>query len=159
MILILGFSSIAGLAQEESSIEQIIGYYYSAVSGPSGKRDWERLKSICLESAKFNAVGITAQGTNVFHPQTLKEYCQHMDSYITKFGFYQTEIYYEIKLYSSIAHVFSTYESRNTPKGDIMDRGVFSFQLIKTDTEWKIANIMWNSETSASPIPDKFFGK
>ena len=56
-----------------------------------------------------------------------------------------------------MAEVFSTYESRHDagdPKP--FERGINSFQLMNDGHRWWIVTILWQGETSGSPIPKEF---
>jgi len=56
-----------------------------------------------------------------------------------------------------MAQVFSTYESRHDagdPKP--FERGINSFQLMNDGHRWWIVTILWQGETSGSPIPKEF---
>lgn len=130
--------------------------YYRIISGSSGRRDWDQLRTLTLETTRFDAVGINEKGENQFHPQSREEYINHLGEYLRNHGFFQNEIKRTAKCYARIAHVFSTYESRNAMKGKVIDRGILSFQLIHTEGRWKIAHVMWNSETRERPIPAQY---
>ena len=53
--------------------------------------------------------------------------------------------------FNKIAQVWSAYESHNTPTCEIIDRGIYSFQLAEMEGSWEIANVLWNSETEDYP--------
>ena len=138
------------------AIGSVTGSYFRIVSGPPGGRDWEQLRALSLETARFDAVGINERGQNEFHPQTREEYVKHLGEYLRKYGFFQSEVKRTVRCYARIAQVFSTYESRNDRRGKVIDRGVMSFHLIHTEGRWKIAHVMWNSETKEQPIPAEY---
>ena len=144
------------ISKKYQTIESVIETYYKAVSGPAGKHDWSLMREICLPNAQFNAMGITAEGTNRFHPQSMEEYFKHLGKYLENYGFYQEEIFRRVDRYANIAHVFSTFQSRMEPEGDFIDKGVFSFQLIYDKERWWIANVLWHSATKENPIPEEF---
>lgn len=139
-----------------SQVDQLIDDYYKAVSG-KGDKDFSLLRSLLLPSAQFNAMGINEQGQNQYYPLTLNEYIEHLTPYIKEQGFYQTERYRKADYFNKIAQVWSVYESRNTSDGEIIDRGIYSFHLVQLDGEWKIANILWNSETTSTQVPEHYF--
>jgi hypothetical protein len=135
------------------AIGNVTSAYYRIISGPPGGRDWEQFRVLFLETARFDAVGVNEEGRNEFHPQSREEYVKHLGEYLRKYGFYQSEVKRTVTCYSRIAHVLSTYESRNNGKGEVIDRGLMSFQLINAGGRWRIAHVMWNSETRDYPIP------
>lgn len=137
-------------------ISNVISAYYRIISGPSGSRDWDKFRTLSLETARFDAVGINEKGQNQFHPQSRDEYINHITEYLRKYGFFQSELKRTIECYARVAHVLVTYESRNEVKGNVIDRGVMSFQLVYDDGRWRIAHVMWNSETREHPIPARY---
>ena len=138
------------------AVGNVVGAYYRIVSGPAGGRDWEQFRTLFTETARLDAVGINEQGQNQFHPQSREEYVDHLGEYLKQYGFFQSEIKRATTCYARIAHVLSTYESRNDRKGKVIDRGVMSFQLIHDAGRWRIAHVMWNSETREYPLPARY---
>jgi hypothetical protein len=145
-----------GRCLASTSINRVIDAYYRLISGPAGSRDWDEFTSLFLPTARLDAVGIDERGENHFIPQSKEEYVRHVGAYIREKGFFQSEVKRTTRCYARIGHVFSTYESRNEPGGRVIDRGVFSFQLVYEREAWKIAHVTWNSETSAYPVPKEF---
>ena len=68
-------------------------------------------------------------------------------------GFYEREVHRVTRRYGSIAHVFSTYETRRSPAGPVAYRGVNSLQLFHDGERWWIASATWQSERPGAPIP------
>ena len=49
--------------------------------------------------------------------------------------------------FGNIAHVWSTYEGRREPGGEILFRGINSIQLFRhPDEGWKIISMIWDNE-------------
>ena len=65
---------------------------------------------------------------------------------IFKDGFFETEIHRDVQQFGSMAHVWSTYESRQKADGPVIDRGINSIQLYFDGTRWWIAAVMWQDE-------------
>ncbi|HYP29305.1 MAG TPA: hypothetical protein VE262_21520 [Blastocatellia bacterium] len=134
----------------------VIGAYFRIISGPPGDRDWAGFNSLLLETARFDAVGINEKGENQFFPQSRDQYIRHVSEYVKGQGFFQKEVRRVTTCYARIAHVLSTYESRNEAGGKTIDRGLLSFQMIHEGGRWKIAHVVWNSETKRYPLPAEF---
>lgn len=59
--------------------------------------------------------------------------------------------------YGTIAHVFSTYESRrNKSDAEPFTRGVNSIQLLKGKDRWFIVSVFWMGESDKYPLPDSY---
>jgi hypothetical protein len=127
-----------------AEIDSLLNAYFRAVSD-SGNHSWKLLNSICESNTQFLVMGINEKGKNKYHPMSLKAYKKHMGPYLEKHGFYQTDKHRQPQFYYHIAHVWSEFESRNTPGGPVIDRGRISFQLIQVKGKWKIGGVMWNS--------------
>jgi hypothetical protein len=55
--------------------------------------------------------------------------------------------------------VFGTYESRHEKDGPVFARGINSFSLCSDGKRWYVVQILWQSETPASQIPEKYLTK
>jgi hypothetical protein len=60
-----------------------------------------------------------------------------------------------------MAHLWSTYETRTTPdgkppEGKVIDRGINSIQAIFDGKQWHIIQILWQAQTPANPVPEKY---
>ena len=74
--------------------------------------------------------------------------------YREKTGFFETEIARRTEQFGSIAHVWSTYESRHAKdEAKPFMRGINSIQLFFDGDRWSIVSISWQHESAADPIP------
>jgi hypothetical protein len=73
--------------------------------------------------------------------------------------FYEKQIKYTSDVYGHIAQVWSTYETRSTPDGKALDRGINSIQAVNDGNGWKIEHILWEAESPAEPVPQKYLPK
>ena len=65
------------------------------------------------------------------------------------------------EVYGHLAHLWSTYETRTTPdgkppEGKVIDRGINSIQAIFDGKQWHIIQIVWQAQTPANPVPEKY---
>ena len=144
------------------SIDAIIAAAYDVISGPAGKkRDWERERALFWPGARLiptatvpgrNDVGLAPLMLDV------EGYIDRVEPIFAKSGFYEKEIARRIEQFGRIAHVWSTYESRNDP-GDAEPfmRGINSIQLFNDGKRWWILSIYWQHESPQHPIPEKYF--
>ena len=143
-----------------SSIDAIIGAAYDGISGPAGKRDWDRERSLFLPGARLIPTAMTAgEADPDSAPQILdvEGYIARVEPYFAENGFYEKEVARRTEQVGRIAHVWSTYESRHSPDdAKPFMRGINSFQLFHDGARWWIVNIYWQHETPEHPIPDKY---
>jgi hypothetical protein len=72
-------------------------------------------------------------------------------------SFYEGELNHITEIFGTIAHRFSTYETKfdlTDPKSFSM--GINSIQYIKIGNNWKISSIVWNNQNDTNKIPDKY---
>ena len=154
------FASIpAANPADVSSLDAIVKAVYNVISGDAGtKRDWNRFRSLFYPGARLIPTGMnptTKQGGGrVFTPE---EYIERSSPLMAKEGFYESEIARRTETFSTITHVFSTYESKHKladEKG--FQRGVNSIQLLNDGKRWWILTIAWSGETPETPLPEKY---
>ena len=137
------------------SIDSLIDAYFIAVSGNKGSKDWSKLTAICIPSVQLNAMGITEQGKNEFHPTDLRTFTEHFDQYFAANSFFQSYQIKRVDHYAHIAQAWCQYASfADAGKTNRIDRGMIGFQLVELDGRWKIANVIYNSETNEHPLTE-----
>jgi hypothetical protein len=140
--------------------DAIMAATYDVISGPAGKRDWDRFRSLFLPGARLGAVVKGKDGSLSAKTFTPEEYITFGDVYFMKNGFFEREASRHADRYANIMQIFSTYESRH----DIKDpapfaRGINSFQLFFDGKRWWVVDIFWQEETPDAPIPEEFLPK
>ncbi len=149
----------AARAEDVGSIESILAACYDVISGPAGKkRDWDRMRSLFYPGARLIPVGKHPNDAEIrARVLTPDGYVERSAPFLEKEGFFERSIANKIDRYGSIAHVFSTYESRhNAADAQPFQRGINSFQLINDGKRWWIMTIMWQGETPGNPIPQQY---
>lgn len=150
-------ASPAGARPEDvASIEAIVKAFYEAVSGPAGApRQWERDRALYLPDARFVSIGV-AQGESEPRAKVMdhQQFVDDSDASMVRDGFYEKETNRVIRRFGNVAHVFSTYEARQTPDGPVKQRGVNSLDLFFDGARWWIAAALWDVERAGNAIPD-----
>ena len=145
-----------------ASIDAIITAAYDSISGPPGKRDWDRERSLFIPGARLipttkNAGETSLVGEIAPHMLDIDGFIERVRDYVEKNGFYEKEIARRTEKFDQIAHVWSTYESRhkaNDPEPFM--RGINSIQLFYDGSRWWILSIYWQHESVEHPIPEKY---
>ena len=132
---------------------------YDVISGPAGPRDWNRFKSLLLPECRLIPVSHPADGQAAYRTLDAETYIQRAEPAFAKQGFFETGVANRVEEFGSIAHVFSTYESRHEQDAAPFARGINSFQLVKLGDRWWVASIMWDAERPDVPIPGKYLGR
>ena len=125
-----------------------------AVSGP-GNKDRTCMRQIFTADARLIPVGKGTDGNWAPHILTLDNWI----ALVAKRGdkaFYEKQVKYSVEEYGHIAHLWSTYEVRDTPDGKAEIRGINSMQAVYDGAQWKLIQILWQAETPEEPLPAKF---
>lgn len=140
-------------SKDVSSESAIITALYEVISGESGEaRDWDRFKNLFVKDGLL--IPTTKAATGVFGYRTMTP-----DDYITMFstriktGFFEKELKHELVSYGTIAHVFSTYETREIKNGPVTNRGINSIQLFFDQNRYYIVNVLWCAESMGFTLP------
>ena len=143
-----------------ASIDAIMSAVYAVISGPATEpRDWDRFRSMMHPAARLIPTGTRASGETVATVMSVDDYVERAGASFRDApmfqgkGFYEVESARRVERYGSIAHVWSTYESRLDPAEAPFARGINSFQLFWDGARWHVMTIFWHQEDDATPIP------
>jgi len=139
-------------------IETTVLAVYNVISGPAGRRDWNRFEALFAPDARM-VISSTADGTPKTTVITPKEYAERATPRFNEKGFFERPIATRVLHYGNIAQVWSTYEGREASNQEQPTlRGINSFQLVRIGNEWKVQSIVWEQEDAAHPIPAQYAG-
>ena len=148
---------------DAASIDGIIAAAYDSISGEAGrKRDWNRLRSLFISRARLIPTARNAGETNADaklapNVMDIDGFISRIGDFVESNGFFEREIARRTEHFGSIAHVWSTYESRhrkNDPEPFM--RGINSIQLFHDVRRWWIVSIYWQHESATHPIPERY---
>lgn len=139
-----------------ATIDGVVKAYYEVVSGPAGQaRDWARDRTLYIPGVKFVAMS-EKEGKPVAEIMTHDQYIERVNGWLVKNGFSEKEIHRETRRFGNIAHVWSTYESRQRPDGPVTARGINSLELYWDGSRWWVASAIWDGERADHPIPKEY---
>ncbi len=140
-----------------SSLSGIMKGYYDVVSvEKGGKVSYERDSLMHWPKVNVGTVGMNKSGKPVFHYISLKEFHRLSDPVIEKEGFFEREIFRKVEKFGAIYHVWSTYESRNTATGPVIERGINSIEMFYDGTRFWILGWFYDAERKQNPIPQEY---
>lgn len=134
-----------------ATVDGIIEALYASISGPAGPRDWDRFRSLMHPEARL--LVHRADGLLAWTPD---QYVENASRYFDENPFYEVELSRKMETYGGVTHVFSTYDSRNTPDGDPFTQGINSIQIIEAEGRLWILTILWPSNPDNPPIPERY---
>ena len=140
-------------SKDVSSESSIITALYEVISGESGEvRDWARFKNLFGKDALLIPTNKAATGVFSYRTMTPDDYITMFSTRI-KTGFFEKELKHELVSFGTIAHVFSTYETRESKNGPITNRGINSIQLFYDQNRYYIVNVFWCAESMGFALP------
>jgi hypothetical protein len=145
--------------EDVKSIDAIVAALYDVISGPAGTRDWDRFRSLFTPEGRLIPNGVKPTGEWSHPVLTVEDFVQRAGNNMKTNGFFERGISNKVEQYGTVAHVFSTYESRHEKDGQPFARGINSFSLASDGKRWYVVQILWQSETPTTPIPEKYLSK
>ena len=150
------FGQSKDYSKDTRSIESTVHALYDVISGePGSARDWDRFKNLFKPEARLIPSRKDDQGNLTIKAMTPDEYIQLFSSRIST-GFFERELSRKVEEYGTVAHVFSTYETKEKKDGPVTNRGINSIQLFKDKDRYYVVNIFWCAESMGFALPDKY---
>jgi len=144
-------------AEDVGTIDGIMKAFYDVISGPAGQpRQWSRDRTLYIPDIRFVAMSEDKSGQPRAQVVSHQQFVDSSDAVLVKEGFYETEIHRVTERFGNIAHVFSTYESRNKADGPVIARGINSAELFFDGKRWWIASNIWDDERPDNPLPAQY---
>jgi hypothetical protein len=142
--------------EDVATPDAIIKAMYDTISGPAGKRNWYRERSLFLDGARLIPIGKRIHKEGELQVLSLEEWIEDAEPFLAENDFYEIEIMRQMNRFGNLVQAFSTYEARNSEDGEPIARGINSIQLLHKDDRWWIVTVMWDNETRDNPIPEEF---
>ena len=137
---------------DEFQIQATVLAVYNVLSGPAGRRDWDRFEGLFAPGGWLTVV--KSDGPLVM---TTKEFIERVTPNVKDKGFFERPVATRLLRYGDMAQVWSTYETREAASDEKPNaRGINSFELVRVGKEWKVLSILWQKEDAAHPIPPQF---
>ncbi|HET7209562.1 MAG TPA: hypothetical protein VFI95_23515 [Terriglobales bacterium] len=148
---------IAARAEDVSTLDGIMKAFYEVISGPAGQpRQWSRDRTLYIPDIRFVMMAQDKSGKPAARIASHQQFVDAADPVLVQKGFYEREIHRTTQRFGNIAHIFSTYESREKSTGPITARGINSVELFWDGQRWWIASAIWDEERPDNPIPAEY---
>lgn len=149
--------AVASACPSTKTIDELIAAIDAAVSGPAVK-DRTCMRQLFVADARLVPLVKGPDGSFIAKTLTLDDWITRVKVHGSE-AFYEKQIKYTSDAYGHIAHVWSTYEIRSTPEGKATARGINSIQAVNDGSGWKVKQILWETESPAEPLPEKYLPK
>jgi hypothetical protein len=144
-------------AADVATIDGMMKAFYEVVSGPKAQpRGWGRDRTLYTPDLRFISVSERRTGKLAALIMDHQTFAESSQPGLAKRGFYEKEIHRNVQQFGHIAHVFSTYESRETPDGPATARGINSIEMLFDGHRWWITFAEWDEERPGQTLPKEF---
>jgi len=122
----------------EFDIKATVLAAYNVVSGPAGRRDWDRFKDLFAPGAQVMHV-MPDGSVKAMTPDDFTTIAKPM---FQETGLFQRPTSTRVQHDGNLATVLSAFESRHaSTDAQAYEKGVDAIELIKTNGQWKIVSI------------------
>ena len=137
-----------------TTLDELVKAIDDSVSGP-GDKDRTCFRDVMLPEARLIPVSMAPDGTVVPHVLTVDGWIEAVARRGSS-AFFERQVKVGTEQYGHIAHLWSTYEIRPTPDGKATVRGINSIQAIYDGKRWRIQEVLWQAESPAELVPEKY---
>ena len=149
-VILLFFHRIQIIMENNNaSIASLIQKTYQCISGNNHtERDWQTYRTLFIPDARLTIV-LKGNNTNQLLVYTIDDYIQNISQLLGDSSFFERDVQHRIEYQDSFAVVWSDYEARIVPQGEIIYTGTNCFQLYFDGNQWRIISLLW--ERKAKP--------
>ena len=138
----------------------VVKRLYDLISGPAEEeRAWDEVRALFHPEAVLRSELTLPDGTHQSGRWTIDEFCDAAAEEYRTDGFWESEIAARSERFGTIAHVWSSYESRvGTADSEPVGRGINSVQLLEQEGTWRITSLVFQIERGTDGIPARYLG-
>ncbi|MFY9550676.1 MAG: hypothetical protein WAU32_05945 [Thermoanaerobaculia bacterium] len=145
---------------DAATVDSAITALYASVShGPDAEPDWKRMREIFLPVGQLippkrpQEDRFTVLDVDGFQERVRKG-AAAAKAKGEPTAFYEKEVARKTDCFGNVCQVFSTYEARRDPSdAKPFVSGINSIQLVKDESGWHVASVVWDTERPDNPIP------
>lgn len=143
---------------DEEAIKKAVDEAYRSLSFKQGETlNYDKIQNCFIPQAQF--INFRPSKLEIFSlNQFIDNYKRAVTSGYIK-SFYEEEIYGRTDQFGNIAQRISSYKSYMNNMDTVIERGVNSFQLVKTPNGWKVSSIVWDVEKAGQAIPTYYLNE
>lgn len=140
---------------EDSAIKKAVADAYACISFKQGEQlNFEHIKDCFIPRAQL--INFRSDSMDILSIGQFVEMYKGLITSNAVSSFYEEEIKGTTEQFGRIAQRISSYKTYINTMDSVAERGVNSFQLVKTAQGWKVSTIIWDVETEKLKIPDYY---
>jgi hypothetical protein len=140
---------------DEDAIKKAVADAYQIISFKQGQTlNYDSIRTSFIPQAQLMNFR-----TDSLQVLTLDQFIIVYKDFVKSAGitsFYEKEVFGKTDQFGKIAQRISTYASYINTMDSVGERGVNSFQLVKTPNGWRVSSIIWDVERPSQPVPDYY---
>ncbi len=145
--------------EDVESIEGIVKALYEVISGPAGPRDWDRERTLIHPQGRLMPTRPRPEGGAGVEVLDAEGYIASRSPFFAANDFHEIQTGHRVERFGNVAHVWSAYEGRRAPDGEILFRGINSIQLFHDGDRWWVMSVLWDNEREGNPLPAELAAK
>lgn len=145
--------------EDVESIEGIVKALYEVISGPAGTRDWDRERTLIHPQGRLMPTRPRPEGGAGVEVLDTEGYIASRSPFFAANDFHEIQTGHRVERFGNVAHVWSAYEGRRAPDGEILFRGINSIQLFHDGDRWWVMSVLWDNEREGNPLPAELAAK
>jgi len=134
--------------------ESVVKAIYETLSGRAGEaRNWNRFRSLMAPGARFITESVTADGAVHRQAVGVEDLITSNEKALATEGFFEHRVITHEEVWAHFAVIVTPYEIRHAPGEAPFARGIKHVELTSDGKRWFIESVVWEGETTASPLP------
>lgn len=129
-----------------AEIDSLLKTFYGVISGAAGPRNWDLFQHCFMPDAKMGSMRKLPDGQMVLEDISTADYRRRCAPLFFQKGFYEEELQRKVNQFGHIAVIASAYQFRFSPGGQVVQRGINYFTVVKSGGRWWIQNLLWQGE-------------
>jgi hypothetical protein len=144
LIFVIALPSFAEKKKDadELSIRATVLAVCNVISGPPGRRDWDRFKDLFAPGGR-----LAGYRDGSVRLMTTDEYIESTRLHFDHEGFFEWPVEMKVERHKDIAHVTSRYELRHaTADAKPYATGVSHVELARSGDRWQVLSFVWQGD-------------
>lgn len=134
--------------------ENVVKALNEILSGRAGEtRNWNRFRSLMAPDARFVTESVAADGAVRRRALGVEDLITSNDKSLATQGFFEHRVITHDEVWAHLAVIVTAFEIRHASGEAPFARGIKHFELTSDGKRWFVESIVWESETTASPLP------
>ena len=141
-------------AAAAAEVRRLVDAVCDWVSGPAGApKDRNTLLALFVPEGQMFATATRNDGVHVVRQMPVGTFADLVIGEAQREPFYETSLCTRVDVFGGIAMAWSSYAARRAPDQPPFERGINSFQLVRTADGWRIVSVTWATESATLPLP------